>query len=113
MDKLLTQLIGKLQKAYGERLVSVVLYGSAAAGDHHADFSDINVLCILSEISPRELAAGEGIFRWWREQGSPSPLLLTENEVAHLHGLLRYRVPRYPAPAPPAARQGHHHHPGH
>ena len=81
MEKLLTQLIGKLQKAYGERLVSVVLYGSAATGDHNAAFSDINILCILSEVTPRELAAGEDIFRWWREQGSPSPLLLTENEV--------------------------------
>ncbi len=81
MDKLLTQLIGKLQKAYGERLVSVILYGSAATGDHHADFSDINILCVLSEIAPRELASGEEIFRWWREQGSPSPLLLTEREL--------------------------------
>jgi hypothetical protein len=81
MDKLLTQLIGKLQKAYGERLVSVVLYGSAAGGDHHAAFSDINILCVLSEISPRELSSGEDIFRWWREQGSPSPLLLTEHEL--------------------------------
>ncbi len=36
MDKLLEQLVEKLQKAYGDRLVSVVLYGSAAAGDHHA-----------------------------------------------------------------------------
>jgi len=82
MDKLLTQLIEKLQKAYGERLVSVVLYGSAVAGDHHADFSDINILCVLSEITPRELSSGEDIFRWWREQGSPSPLLLTEHELA-------------------------------
>ena len=81
MEKLLTQLIGKLQKAYGERLVSVVLYGSAATGYHHADFSDINILCVLSEISPRELASGEDIFRWWREQGSPSPLLLSEHEL--------------------------------
>jgi hypothetical protein len=28
------------------------------------------------------LAAGEEIFRWWREQCSPAPLLLTEQEVA-------------------------------
>jgi hypothetical protein len=82
MDKLITQLIGKLQKAYGDRLVSVVLYGSAAGADHHADFSDINILCVLSEISTRELSAGEDVFRWWREQGSPSPLLLTEHELA-------------------------------
>jgi hypothetical protein len=81
MDKLLTQLVAKLQKAYGERLISVVLYGSAVTGDHQADFSDINILCVLSEVSPRELAAGGEIFRWWREQGSPSPLLLTEHEL--------------------------------
>lgn len=82
MDKLLQQLVDKLQKAYGARLVSVVLYGSAATGEHRARFSDYNVLCVLSEITPRELAASEEIFRWWREQGSPAPQLLTENEVA-------------------------------
>src|ERR1019366_844822 len=83
MDKVLTQLVEKLQKAFGDRLVSVVLYGSAAAGDHHPRFSDYNVLCVLSEITSRQLAAGEAIFRWWREQGSPSPLLLTEQELVN------------------------------
>jgi hypothetical protein len=82
MDKLLQQLLEKLKKAYGDRLVSVVLYGSAATGEHHAKFSDYNILCVLSEITPRELAASDGIFRWWREHGNPAPQLLTEHEVA-------------------------------
>ena len=82
MDKLLSDLVAKLQQAIGDRLVSVVLYGSAAAGDHHADFSDLNVLCVLKALGTRELAAVEDVFRWWREQGSPSPLLLTETELA-------------------------------
>ncbi len=82
MDKRLTQLVEKLQAAHGERLVSVVLYGSAATGEHHPKFSDFNVLCVLTEITPRELGSSEDIFRWWREQGSPSPLLLTETELA-------------------------------
>ena len=81
MDKLLGQLVEKLQKAFGERLVSVILYGSAAHGEHQRQFSDLNILCVLSQVTPRELAAGEEIFRWWREQGSPSPLLLSETEV--------------------------------
>ena len=81
MDKLLDQLVEKLRKAYGDGLVSVVLYGSAVTGDHQAKFSDFNVLCVLREITPRELAASEPVFRWWREQGSPSPLLLTEREL--------------------------------
>ncbi len=82
MDKVLDELLQKLQKAYGDRLVSVVLYGSAASGDHHPKFSDFNILCVLSTITPRELRESEDIFRWWREQGSPSPLLLSEHEVA-------------------------------
>ena len=68
MDKLLQQLVERLQKAYGTRLVSVVLYGSAATGEHQPKFSDYNVLCVLSEITPRELAGSDEIFRWWREQ---------------------------------------------
>ena len=81
MEKLLTQLVEKLQEAFRDRLVSVVLYGSAVTGDRQEKFSDINVLCVLTELGRRELAAGEPIFRWWREQGSPAPLLLTEHEV--------------------------------
>ncbi len=82
MDKLLDQLVEKLRKAYGERLASVVLYGSAAGGDHQPKFSDYNVLCVLTEITPAELAASDALFRWWREQGSPAPQLLTERELA-------------------------------
>jgi hypothetical protein len=78
---LLQQLVPKLQHAYPERLASVALYGSAAGSDHHAGFSDINILCVLASITLRELAAAEDLFRWWRGHGNPSPLLLTEAEV--------------------------------
>ncbi len=60
--------------------MSVILYGSAAAGDHHGEFSDLNVLCVLTRVTPAELAASEPVFKWWRD-GNPSPLLLSEEEV--------------------------------
>jgi predicted nucleotidyltransferase len=82
MDTLLNQLVERLKKAYGEGLVSVVLYGSAAADDHQPKFSDLNVLCVLSQVTRRELAGSEEVFGWWRERGNPSPLLLTESEIA-------------------------------
>ncbi|HLK62280.1 MAG TPA: hypothetical protein VKU19_02485 [Bryobacteraceae bacterium] len=82
MDALLNQLVDRLQKAYGEGLVSVVLYGSGAADDHQPRFSDLNVLCVLNQVTRRELALGEEIFGWWRERGNPSPLLMTEAEIA-------------------------------
>src|SRR6202046_2064037 len=82
MEKLLSQLVEKLQKAYGERLISVLLYGSAVGGDYQPKFSDINVLCVFGAIGPRELAACEEISRWWRERGNAALLLMTEREVS-------------------------------
>ena len=81
MPDLLDQLVGKLQSAFGPELTSVVLYGSAATGDHDENFSDYNVLCVLRQLSIGELRASEPVFRWWREKGNPSPLLMTEEEV--------------------------------
>ena len=49
--------------------------------DHHAKFSDLNVLCVLKQITPRELGEGEPVLSWWREHGHPSPLLMSEEEV--------------------------------
>src|SRR5215469_2347768 len=82
MPDSLNQLVEKLRKALGDHLISVVLYGSAATGDHREKFSDYNVLCVLTGIAPQQLRATEPIFRWWRELGNPAPLLLTEREVA-------------------------------
>ena len=39
------------------------------------------MLCVLTRVTPAELADSEPIFKWWREQGNPSPLLLSEEEV--------------------------------
>jgi len=81
MDKLLQDLVERLRKAFGPGLESTVLYGSAASGELHHHFSDLNVLCVLTQITPVELAAVEPIFRWWRDKGNPSPLLLTKAEL--------------------------------
>jgi hypothetical protein len=77
----LNDLVSRLERAYNDGLVSVVLYGSAAAPGQADRFSDFNVLCVLKEITPRELAQGEPILRWWTEQGNPPPLLMSEEEV--------------------------------
>src|ERR1700674_3634551 len=81
MANTLDQIVEKLRTALDTSLVSVVLYGSAATGDRHEKFSDYNILCVLTKITPAELAAVEPVFRWWLEQGNPSPLLLTEHEL--------------------------------
>jgi len=81
MEQKLQELVDRLRQAQQDRLLSVILYGSAATGDHHQEFSDLNVLCVLTQVTPRELAACETVFKWWRGAGNPAPLLLSEEEV--------------------------------
>lgn len=81
MDAALADLTSRLEKAYGDKLVSVVLYGSAASGDHQSAFSDLNVLCVLNRVTCAELERAEKVFRWWRNRGNPAPLLISEEEV--------------------------------
>lgn len=75
------ELVQKLHKAHQDKLVSVVLYGSAAIPGTKDRLSDFNILCILKEVTPDELRATEPIFRWWREMKNPSPLLLSVDEL--------------------------------
>ena len=69
------------RKPTAERLVSVVLYGSAAVPGAKDRLSDFNILCVLTEVTPEELRAAEPVFRWWREMKNPSPLLLELDEL--------------------------------
>lgn len=77
----LSDLTGRLKTAFGDRLVSLILYGSASTADRLDPLSDLNVLCVLSQITTDELAKSEPVFHWWMERGNPSPLLLTADEV--------------------------------
>ncbi len=81
MEQKLSRLVERLKTAFGDRLVSAILYGSAAMDDWHERSSDLNVLCVMDRLSPQELSQSAPIFKWWREQGNPPPLLLTAEEV--------------------------------
>jgi predicted nucleotidyltransferase len=81
MEDKLQELVDRLKHAQRERLQSVILYGSAASGEHNEHFSDLNVLCVLDQVTPAALADSEPIFKWWRAQGNPSPLLLSAEEL--------------------------------
>jgi len=79
----LNELTGKLERAFSGRLLSVILYGSAAAGELHDKASDLNVLFVVKHITPHELGDAEPILKWWRELGHPSPLMMSEEEVTN------------------------------
>jgi hypothetical protein len=76
----LDELVAQLRKAFGDGLRSVVLYGSAAAGEHIAKRSDYNVLVLVDAIDLDLLQREASIARAWAEGGNPPPLTLTVAE---------------------------------
>jgi len=61
--------------------VSVILFGSAAAGDFHPQSSDLNLLCVLRETSFSALQSIAPVVKWWVKQKQPPPLFMTRDEV--------------------------------
>jgi len=77
-QRLLDELALKLKSAFGGDLLSVVLYGSAARGDHFGrGSSDLNVAVILKDISLEGLERGKSAGREWVAQGNKSLLFLS------------------------------------
>jgi len=82
-EEQLTQLVSKLRKAAEGNLLSVILYGSAATDEFHPEHSDLNVLCILRDLSRRELSKLGAASIWWTKRGHPAPLFFTPEELHH------------------------------
>jgi hypothetical protein len=76
----LDELVSQLRAAYGSALRSIVLYGSAAAGERLGKRSDHNVLVILDSLDAAQLTAASAASRAWADAGNPAPLTLTESE---------------------------------
>jgi hypothetical protein len=77
----INEFVNRLRNAAGLNLVSVILYGSAAAGDYVADHSDVNLLCVLRETSFASMQALSPAVAWWREQKRRTPLIMGTEEL--------------------------------
>jgi hypothetical protein len=80
-EKQLDEFVRRTRQAAGENLQSVILYGSAVAGNFHPEFSNLNLLCILRETSFDALSAIAPAVEWWYRQKHPTPLVMTRQEL--------------------------------
>jgi hypothetical protein len=76
----LEELVAQLRAAFGAELRSVVLYGSAATGEHVAKQSDYNVLVLVDTLDVARLNAVAAVVRAWNDAGNPPPFTLTTEE---------------------------------
>jgi len=80
MAMTLDELVGQLKDAFGITLQSVVLYGSAVAGEHIEKKSDYNTLVVLESVPLDRLAAVGAVLKAWGESGNPPPMMFTDAE---------------------------------
>jgi hypothetical protein len=78
----LARLVTSLREGHADDLQSVVLYGSAAAGDEVPGVSDVNLLILLREVTPAALRQARKALTVWPTQPPLSPLFLSPSELA-------------------------------
>jgi len=82
VEKNLKEFTEELKGRFGERLKSVLLYGSAARGDYIAGRSNLNLLVVLTQVGVDELSLGHQIFQKYKKKGFVAPLFFTPEYIA-------------------------------
>jgi hypothetical protein len=80
-EKKINDFVGRLRAAAGTNLESVILFGSAVAGDFHPEFSNVNLFCVIRDSSFASLQALAPAVKWWGAEKQPPPLFMTHDEI--------------------------------
>jgi hypothetical protein len=117
-DNVINEFIRRLHEAAGDQLESVLLYGSAATGDFHPEFSDVNLMCVMRDTSYLLLTRIAPAVNWWTRHKHPVPLIVTREELVRsadvfaielLDMKLRHRVLHGDSPLETLEVPMHHH----
>ncbi len=71
----------ELEKIFEDSLKSVVLYGSAASSDFSKKMSDYNIIIVLKDPAPSNLAKSGKLIRQWIKKGNPEPLFFDPKHI--------------------------------
>jgi Nucleotidyltransferase domain len=80
-EKKINEFVSRMRAAGGANLESVILFGSAAAGDFHSGFSNVNLFCVIRDSSFSALQELAPAVKWWESQKQPPPLFMTADEL--------------------------------
>jgi hypothetical protein len=68
-------------KVFGSELVSLIVYGSAAAGSYVKGKSDINLLVVLTPAGINKLDAAFDTVKYWKKRKVATPLMMTKEFI--------------------------------
>lgn len=99
--ELTNEFVSRMRATAGDNVLSIVLYGSGAEGEFHPEYSDLNLLCVVRDVSFPALAKIAKVVEWWRGKKHHPPLVLSVDELNASAGVFsvefvdmksRYRV---------------------
>ena len=76
LDQTLRQFTDDTKRIYGESLLSLILYGSAASDEYVEGTSNINSLILLKDVTPDELRKCSAQLPQWHKQHIRTPLFV-------------------------------------
>jgi len=76
VDEIVRNFVEDVRQIYGDSLLAIILYGSAASGEYVKGKSNINCLVLLKRVTMAELKRSTKYVRKWRKNGIVAPLFL-------------------------------------
>jgi len=76
VDEIVRKFVEDVRQIYGDSLLAIILYGSAASGEYVKGKSNINCLVLLKRVTMAELKRSTKYVRKWRKNGIVAPLFL-------------------------------------
>lgn len=80
MEDKFNELVNRLQTALGDKLASVVVYGSAIAAPGNAKRADYRTLIVTYALGADELNKARSAAQWWVAENFPLPVFFTRQE---------------------------------
>lgn len=75
-----SNLINNLKEVFGEKLLSVILYGSCASSQCENKFSDINVIVVIENLLAADLKKANSALKDFMKTKNPLPLFMDKEE---------------------------------
>ena len=93
-SQIFLEITADYKRIFGEDLLSIILYGSAARGEYRYKKSDINFLMVLTENGMKNLRRCIDLIPKWRKRNVGAPLFLTQEYInASLDSFLGATLP--------------------
>jgi hypothetical protein len=81
-EEIFPEITADYRQAFGESLVSIILYGSGSSDDYRPGKSDLNFLLILDDAGLENLSRAVPVARKWKARRVAAPLIMTRADLS-------------------------------